>query len=239
MIAALKGIGGNCNLILGSGAYKGADKKKGTPAVPDENAQVRKDLQLQSSVNVHDRLVKSPHFAHNKFVVFCDKKGNPSALWTGSTNWTMTGLCTQVNNGILIQSPELAAAYRARWDELKDAGAGYPTNLAQDGSTPATVRVSNVPVTAWNAPVLKRVDLDDANARISAAKDGVLFLMFNPGAQNTLLNTILALDPDKIFIHGVVNQLPRGCQKPSDQNHSKGKTIANEAAVGHCAGSAH
>jgi hypothetical protein len=225
LISALKAIGGKCNLILGSGAYKGANKKKGTPAVPDENAAVRKDLQLHSSVNVYDRLVKSPHFAHNKFVVFCDKQGKPSTVWTGSTNWTMTGLCTQVNNGVLIESQKLAVAYRNRWEELKDAGAAYPGSLAQDGSTPAKVTLGTANMTAWNAPVLKLVDLADATKRINAAKDGVLFLMFNPGPRNTLLNAILALDPNKLFIHGVVNQDPGGKKAPLIKITQKGKQL--------------
>jgi phosphatidylserine/phosphatidylglycerophosphate/cardiolipin synthase-like enzyme len=206
LIAALKAIGGKCNLILGSGAFK--------PGEPDENAAVRKDLQLHSSINVHDRLVTGQHFAHNKFIVFCDSKGKPATLWTGSTNWTMTGLCTQVNNGVLITSPQLAAAYLARWNALKDAGATYPPSLAQQGSIPAKTSVGNVPVTAWNVVCLKLVDLADANAHINAAKDGVLFLMFNPGPRGTLLNTILALDPTKLFIHGVVNQDPGGKKAP-------------------------
>lgn len=206
LIAALKAIGGKCNLILGSGAYK-----KG---VPDENAAVRKDLQLYSSINLHDRLVTSPHFAHNKFIVFCDKKGKPATLWTGSTNWTMTGLCTQVNNGVLISSPQLAAAYQTRWTELKDAGATYPPSLAQEGSTPAKTSVGPVPVTAWNAPVLKLVDLADANKHINAAEQGVLFLMFNPGPRGTLFNTILGLEPNRLFIHGVINQDPGGKKAP-------------------------
>jgi phosphatidylserine/phosphatidylglycerophosphate/cardiolipin synthase-like enzyme len=225
LIAALKAIGGKCNLILGSGAYKSANKKKSTPAEPDENVNIRKDLQLHSSVNVHDRLVKSPHFAHNKFVVFCDKQGKPSTLWTGSTNWTMTGLCTQVNNGILIESADLAGAYRKRWEELKDAGAGYPSSLAQEGSMPARLKLGGVQVTAWNAPMLKLVDLADATRRINAAKDGVLFLMFNPGPRNTLLNAILALDPAKIFIHGVVNQDPGGKKQPLIKITQKGKQL--------------
>src|SRR2546430_6952592 len=53
--------------IFGSGAYKAADKKEGTPAVPDENADVRKDLrrhrseehtsELQSQSNLVCRLL--------------------------------------------------------------------------------------------------------------------------------------------------------------------------------------
>jgi phosphatidylserine/phosphatidylglycerophosphate/cardiolipin synthase-like enzyme len=225
LIAALKVIGGKCNLVLGSGAYKSANKKTHKPAVTDENAAVRKDLQLHSSINVHDRLVKSPHFAHNKFVVFCDKQGQPSTLWTGSTNWTVTGLCTQVNNGIVVDSPKLALAYRKRWEELKDAGAAYPASLAQDGSTPAKVTLGGADMTAWNAPVLKLVDVADATQRINSAKEGVLFLMFNPGPRNTLLNAILALDPNKLFIHGVVNQDPGGKKAPLIKITQKGTTL--------------
>jgi len=142
----------------GVGRLQGGEQKERKSSGSDENAEVRKELQLHSSVNVHDRLVKSPHFAHNKFVVFCDKQGKPSMLWTGSTNWTMTGLCTQVNNGVLIASPKLALAYRNRWEALKDVGAGYPASLAQDGSTPAEVSLGSVDMTAWNAPVLKLVE---------------------------------------------------------------------------------
>ncbi len=65
LVDALKALGGKCNLLLGFGAYKAADKKKHTPTVPDENAVVRKELRLHSSINLHDRLVTSPHFAHN------------------------------------------------------------------------------------------------------------------------------------------------------------------------------
>ncbi|HUH85909.1 MAG TPA: phospholipase D-like domain-containing protein [Stellaceae bacterium] len=206
LIGWLKAIGGKCNLLLGSGAYKSGEA--------DENAAARKELRLNSSVNIHDRLVKSPHFAHNKFVIFCDPQGQPESLWTGSTNWTVTGLCTQVNNGVLIRSPALAAAYRQRWEDLKDAGATYPAGLATAASTHATVKVGGVAVTAWNAPVDNFVDLDDARVLIDAAKESVLFLMFNPGPQETLLNAILELDPQRLFIHGIVNQDPGGGKKP-------------------------
>ena len=225
LLEALKAIGGRCHLLLGSGAYKAADKEKGTPTVPDENADVRKDLRRHSRVNVYDRLVRSPHFAHNKFVVFCDANGEPATLWTGSTNWTTTGLCTQVNNGILVESPKLAAAYRARWEELKNAGAGYPPSLAEHGSAPASDSLGGARVTAWNTPVLQRVDLADATKRIKGAAEGVLFLMFNPGPKNTLLNVILGLDPSNLFIHGIVNQDPGGASAPLIKLTHKGKPL--------------
>lgn len=229
LIAALKAIGGNCHLVLGSGAYKAA--KGGEPAVPDENADVRKDLKKNSNIEVIDRLVKSPHFAHNKFVIFCDKKGTPATLWTGSTNWTVTGLCTQVNNGILIDSADLAAAYKDRWDALSKDGATYPAALAKAGSKPATAKIGKAAMTAWNVPCLRFVDLNDARKYIKAAQDGVLFLMFNPGKGDgkkkafSLIQDILALDPDKLFIHGILNQDPGGKKDPLLQLTHKGKQL--------------
>jgi len=231
LIAALKKIGPKCSLILASGAYKPANKKKGTPAVPDENKKTRLDLKKSKTVAVYDRLVKSPHFAHNKFVVFCDKKGNPATVWSGSTNWTVTGLCTQTNNGVLIDDSSIALAYLNRWQELKDAKAGYPKSLAVEGSKPAVHSTNGVPVRAWNAPCQKYVDLKDAKQYIQKAKEGVLFLMFNPGTgdgkkkEKALIQDILALDENKLFIHGVLNQDPGGNKAPLIQLTHKGKQL--------------
>ena len=49
---------------------------------------------------------------HNKFLVICDAQKKPRWVWTGSQNWTKTGLCTQANNSVLIDDRELAAEYR-------------------------------------------------------------------------------------------------------------------------------
>jgi phosphatidylserine/phosphatidylglycerophosphate/cardiolipin synthase-like enzyme len=231
LVSALKQIGAKCNLVLGSGAYKAANKKKGTKAVPDENKDVRQDLKKNSKVKLFDRLVKSPHFAHNKFVVFCDKDGQPEKVWTGSTNWTVTGLCTQTNNGILIHDANIAKAYLKRWNALKDAKAGYPKTLAVDGSKPAVHSLNGSAIKAWNVPCLKYADLNDAKKYIDGAKQGVIYLMFNPGKGDgkkkakALIQDILALDPNKIFIQGVLNQDPGGKKDPIIQLTHKGQPL--------------
>ena len=74
-------------------------------------------------------------------------------------------------------------------------------------------------------PCLKLVDLADAKKRIKAAKDGVLFLMFNPGPKNTLLNAVLELDPKRLFIHGIANQDPGGSKAPLIKLTHKGKRL--------------
>lgn len=224
LLAALQAYGKRCNLLLGSGAFNSKEK--------DENAAVRHQLKAAGKINVYDRLVSGKHFAHNKFVVFCDGHGAPQRLWTGSTNWTVTGLCTQVNNGILVDSADLAAAYLKRWHTLQAAGNGYPPNVAQEGSTPAHTTLGQSPLTAWNAPVLNLVDLADARRLIQGARQGVLFLFFNPGPRGTLLNDILALSQDNLFVHGVVNQDPGG-KTPILTLHDRGTPIdaAPEAVV--------
>ncbi|HET6330438.1 MAG TPA: phospholipase D-like domain-containing protein [Holophagaceae bacterium] len=224
LIPAVEAFGKRFNLILASGAFKSGE--------PDENATVRSQLKKSKTVTVHDRLVKSPHFAHNKFLVFCDKSGKPVRLWTGSTNWTVNGLCTQVNNGLLIENEDLAAGYKKRWDELLAAGDGYPPSLAQDGSTPTKASGSGWQATAWNAPTVNLVDLADARRLIQGARQGVLFLMFNPGPKGTLLNDILALSQENLFVHGVVNQDPGG-KTPILTFHDRGTAMdaAPEAVI--------
>jgi phosphatidylserine/phosphatidylglycerophosphate/cardiolipin synthase-like enzyme len=209
---------------LGSGAYK--------TGVKDENAPVRSQLRAAGEIHLHDRLVGSPHFAHTLFVIFCDADGTPRRVWTGSLNWTVTGLCTQVNNGVYLDSPDLAGAYKARWDALLAAGSAYPPALAQAGSVPARVALGASALTAWNVPCNDQVDLADARALIQGAQQGVLFLMFNPGPRGTLLNDILALDAGRLFIHGVVNQDPGGKNDPLLTFYDRGnKIIADPEAT--------
>lgn len=101
----------------------------------------------------------------------------------------MTGLCTQVNNGILIDSSDLTAAYKTRWDALSKDGATYPPALAKAGSTPARGTIGKAKLTAWNVPCLKFVDLNDASKYISAAQEGVLKWLYNEWLQSRKDNT--------------------------------------------------
>lgn len=205
VIDAFVALGPRCHLILGNGAFK--------PPERDENESVREQLR-GTSINLHDRIVGSGHFAHNKFIVFCDTAGNPASVWTGSTNLTGTGLCTQVNNGILIDNAAVAGDFLAAWRRLEQAGNGYPAALV-DGNSAATARSGGQGenITAWFAATKRAQDLEHARRLIRDAKDGILFLFFNPGAyvnepfRETLLQTIITRkeDPD-LYVRGVVNQ---------------------------------
>jgi phosphatidylserine/phosphatidylglycerophosphate/cardiolipin synthase-like enzyme len=201
-----------CHLVLGNGSFNASK--------PDPNKDGRKAMR-DAGVDLHNRMVTGKHFAHNKFITFCNAKkrtaGNADgayAVWTGSTNWTETGLCTQVNNGIYIPSEDLARGYLARWKALMAAKDGYPSSLITQGSTPTKTAMSGADLTAWQVPCAKEVDLSSARKLIAGAKQGVLYLTFNPGPRNTLLNAITALDPEKLYIHGVANQEPASGSTP-------------------------
>ena len=118
ILDGLTALGGDCNLILGNGAFK--------PPGNDENTETREKLRVAGTINIFDRIVTSGHFAHNKFIVFCDSSGKAQQVWTGSTNTTLTGLCTQANNGILIKDAAVADAFLQEWGRLHEAGNTFP-----------------------------------------------------------------------------------------------------------------
>jgi phosphatidylserine/phosphatidylglycerophosphate/cardiolipin synthase-like enzyme len=222
LIPALVAFGQDCNLILANGAFKPPDN--------DENKAIR--AQLKTKIRVYDRIVGSPHFGHNKFVVFCDSTGKPERVLTGSTNWTSSGLCTQANNGLIIDDPAVAQNFLDAWNRIHAAGNEYPATLAAANSSSTTFQVDGCKITPWFVPTSHAQDLDYARKLISNAKEGILFLFFNPGTFQpdstpekwTLLQNILNrhhqennayYDPN-LYIKGVVNQeIPYLTEGPS------------------------
>ena len=217
---ALKDLGASANLILANGAFGKTSK--------DENADIRHRLQTETEVKVYDRMVSQGHFAHNKYVVFCDSAGKPKRVLTGSTNWTINGLCAQANNGLVIDDAQVADAYFQEWQRLHSAGNGFPQALVSANSQQKTFTVDGNPLTVWFAPTDQAEDLEHARRLINQARHGVLFLFFNPGAFQedpnhwTLLQSILNrhqggdnpyFDPS-LYIRGVVNQEIAGLTEP-------------------------
>jgi PLD-like domain len=230
LIQRLTALGQKCHLILGNGAFK--------PPTNDENQAVRR--QLQGKIDLHNRLVPRGHFAHNKFLVVCDSSGNPQHVLSGSTNWTMTGLCTQANNGIIVDNPDLGAFFIKEWNLLKAAGNSYPPSLRQTNGKSATFNVDGGTVTQWFAPTDKGEDLDYARTLINGAQDGILFLFFNPGVFEpdnqpemwTLLQNILVRHQEgspnyngALYIHGVVNQEIAGLTTEDTPKPKKGAAL--------------
>src|SRR5262249_15890058 len=145
LVEGLRKLDKGAHVVLGNGSVQvkkdpSTHKALETAAQArrrDENKAERKRLEDAGvDVEAKNRFVAPTPLAHNKFLVITDANGKPLKLWTGSTNWTTTGLCTQLNNGLLANDPDVAAAYLQQWHQLRDAGSGHPSGLAQAHRTP-------------------------------------------------------------------------------------------------------
>ena len=209
LLAALLKIGRRAHVVLANGSVE----KKGE----DQNAGARG--KLANRVDLHHRMCSPRALGHNKFLVICDHGGAPRWVWTGSQNWTMTGLCTQANNSVLIDDPALAREYRHQWDLLRDAEADSPPSLKQSNDKVRKLAVGPTATRLWFTPTTSQVDLEDARKVVRKARRAVLFLMFNPGPRETLLNTIIDVAradhaTGRLYIRGVVNQDPSTTKNP-------------------------
>src|SRR5207302_11510549 len=127
----------------------------------------------------------------------CDAAGKAQRVLTGSTNWSSSGLCTQANNGLIVDDPDVAADFLAAWHRLEAAKSGYPDELVNGNSTAKTFDIDGCKMTPWFVKTSAQQDLEFARKLINGAKEGILFLFFNPGTFQeepkkwTLLQNIL------------------------------------------------
>lgn len=201
--AALLKCGRRAHVVLANGSVKLAGQDQNEPA----------RSHLQGKIDLHDRYISPGALGHNKFLVICGQAGEPRRVWTGSQNWTMTGLCTQANNSVLIDDADVALEYKKQWDLLKEAKDETPDTLKRSNSRARDPLVGKLPVRLWFTPTIGQVDLNEAADVIAKAKQAILFLMFNPGPKDTLLNRIIEKARKKakgkrLYIKGAINQDP-------------------------------
>jgi len=102
------------------------------------------DVELIASLGVpHRPIAGVPDLMHHKYVV-----RDGVAVLTGSTNWTDDSWSRQENVIVTVESPELAAAYTADFEELWSTG-----DVERSGFTaPEPIRVGRVEVRPWFTP---------------------------------------------------------------------------------------
>lgn len=199
--AALLALAPAPNLVLANGSDKSGDG----------NAHARALLNTAGIATV-DRLLGSKGLGHNKFLVV-SKGGEPAAVWTGSTNWSTTGLCTQVNNALLIEDKALAALYRGQWDRLKNASppalvpAGFPPALVAANDVSHSLTIGRANATVWFTRTSDQRDMSALRELIASAKQSILFLMFQPGKQG--LHTLAGQRANDagMYVRGLVSTL--------------------------------
>jgi phosphatidylserine/phosphatidylglycerophosphate/cardiolipin synthase-like enzyme len=187
-------------------ANTAADKKGKWDA---RNREARKRL-VSAGVDIQHRMFNNTvHIGHNKFVVHVPPGGGQRSVFTGSTNWTATGLAGQTNNALLVEDDAVAGAFLDYWNRLKDDKLKLPKPLGaamkdnQQGKpfrdsneTPASFTLAGgITVDVWfspNRPERRKPtskkkptptppDLAEVYRRIRKAKQAILFLAFYPG----------------------------------------------------------
>jgi phosphatidylserine/phosphatidylglycerophosphate/cardiolipin synthase-like enzyme len=199
-------------LILANGSEK-----------PDGNLNARNNLN-EHGIPTIDRLLGSQGLGHNKFAVISDSTG-PMATWTGSTNWSTTGLCTQINNGLLIENRAIAEHYLDQWNRLKKASppstkpAGFPATLTSANDKGKTFAVSGgASVRVRFTRTTDGSDMKELEDLINSAKHAVLFLMFTPGSAGLHVLAGKRSNEPGMYVRGVVSTV--GNQKgDSDKNY--------------------
>jgi phosphatidylserine/phosphatidylglycerophosphate/cardiolipin synthase-like enzyme len=199
------------------------------------NAPYRKRLR-DAGVVLTDRLFNNNHIGHNKFAVYRDAQGKAQAVMTGSTNWTSTGICGQSNNAFVRDDPAMADVFNGYWERMKadvfpspasESAAGHVAQaqgvaFRTENHRANPLNGASAPLdglTVWFSPndpdrnkkdiSVRPVDLEDVFARIKAAKDAVLFLVFNPSllGDNSIIDQAVAAAKanPKLIVQGAIS----------------------------------
>jgi len=176
------------------------------------NAPARARLRAALGARLQDRMFNnSTHIGHNKFVVHLDPAGVPQAVFTGSTNWTSTGIAGQTNNALLVEDAAVAQAFLGYWRRMHDSDAlpapapelSSTMGATQQGAafraanqTPVTVPLAGgATLQTWFSPNMPQrrkpssktkpapvpPDLQTVYGLMRRAEQAVLFLAFYPG----------------------------------------------------------
>jgi hypothetical protein len=200
LTSGLEKLGPLAHVVLSNGPH--------TSKEPDANSDSRERLE-KARVDVRNRMLRQG-LGHNKFLVMCDSQNKPLAVWTGSTNWSPTAICTQINNSVLIENSAVARVYLDQWHALSDAGSEFPTSLVKSNSSPRHCEIGNVRVDTWFTRTQSREEMAAACKLIDNAKRGILFLMFSPGSSSLLEAITRRAGEKNLYVHGVVSTMAPG-----------------------------
>lgn len=190
-------MGKRAHIVLSNGAHKSQKD--------DENKAARAALK-KAHCDVHNRMLASGCLGHNKFAVLCDYHQKPVKALSGSTNWSPTGICTQINNVILFNDPGVAKIYMQQWQRLRDAKDKTPKDLVATNSKVNSAKTSTAGVDVWFTKSGASQEMAAANKLIDGAQEGIIFLMFQPGGSSMLDVIVNAQAKNKdLFVKGVIS----------------------------------
>ena len=150
-LAAARTRGADVRLVYDARVSQGRD---GQPD-PDEAQRVAAVEALLAANGLNAPEVATPrrrnpgYIAHNKFIVLLHA-GQPVAVWTGSTNFTRSGIFGQANVGHVVRDATVARQYLDAWQRLQADPEAAALRSANDSATPATA----LPASGGSTPAL-------------------------------------------------------------------------------------
>ncbi|ALL71377.1 Phosphatidylserine/phosphatidylglycerophosphate (plasmid) [Paraburkholderia caribensis MBA4] len=209
LIDGLKAFSNRAHVLIGNGSATGTN--------------VANELE-GAGAEVHHRDLshsgRSSPSVHNKFLVEVSKSTKKATrVLTGSTNWTTTGLCTQLNNVLVIERPATAQRFHRQWEVLVASGDDMLGELKEENGR----QVQDGPVTTFFAATQNQLEFAPVLELLNNATDGLLFLMFTPGESPLLLNLLdRAMQDDGCYIRGVVSEV---------RESANGRVTSHDAVV--------
>ena len=159
---------GDVQIVYDARIPSDAKKAKAAKQRVAEVKKLLKKYKLDSSDTSTPRTANGNFISHNKFIVLLER-GKAQAVWTGSTNFTESGIFGQSNVGHIVRDPQIAQAYLNYWarlqrdpeendirgdnESLDPAIEGYPP---ESGVTPIFSPRKGLGVLNWYAGAMQR-----------------------------------------------------------------------------------
>ena len=180
-----------------------------------DDANADSVAELESKVDFFPRT--RAKIMHDKFLVRV-QDGEPTALLTGSANFTTEGLSTQANVLHAFESPGLARLYLDRKALLaKNLTLGKTAADVTGWSDPVSVGEARIRVFFSPEPRGERESIDTIVKAVEGARSSVLFCLFMPTDRELRKACFAAGDQGKMMF-GLINQISEGDpdEEPAD-----------------------
>lgn len=200
------------------------DRKNDTTCLPAINT-----LEKAKGNKFEGEKRSKTNIMHNKFLVDEDN----GRVLMGSANYTPEGLTSQANLLHILDSRDLADLFIARQKLIAEDPSVPETAKGAEWSDEIAVGKAKVRVFFSPEPTDEQVSIDTVIKSVDAAKESVIFCMFDP-TDPALLKSLLAVGDKKKFLYGMLNSIttPKKEDDASDSGEAPRKpTPASEIKV--------
>ena len=146
----------------------------------------------------------NPNLFHQKFIVRdSETSSKAAAVMTGSTNFTPTGVGTNLNHLVVIGGKRTSGVYQKEFDELWTGTFGEKRE--RHDPKPRTYDVSKVPVKVLFAP--DHAPEMEIMKQMLKARDRIDFAVFTFSNSSGIDDTMIALQRGHIQVRGIIDRM--------------------------------